>query len=567
MMDVKSTKFTLTSSKFVFVGFLFILIFSVSGYFAHLDPDWHHDGILFKPAVDVASGKSLFRETFTQYGALTTYLQGAAVALFGKHLIVLRIEAALFLALTGALLYIICSQIVQQYAAILPTLVWLFMAHYSISSLLPWSSIFSLFFVILGGWLLISSQQGVTSRFKGYSFCFASGIAFAAGFWARQPYGIVFVLVCLYFVIAIFDRNIPFLTTIRNFLFFAMGFVITHCLMLLWLWVDQSLNDWWIQSILGAQSFAETTSNQESFIEGVLIKLFPKPNTVWAGNGSYIWTFLPVFNLVVLLSITFRLVVVRQQSPSLRALLILCLLGIGTWHQYYPISSIQHVYFGATPMIGVTVCSWFLLFRTIGFGKVFNLLCVGTLIILLFGNDMYYRFNAGINKYPVAAVDFPTLEGMKFSNKFVKELIRYSGEDKQYYKNLADLGATLKKVQILDPNRSLLTITEDAYLPAVFSSKNPHTITVWWRWMHKMYPDHRGAVREFIKIYRPLIEIKTKPWGWEPDWTNSKLPARIDLGFSDYKVLIETDYSDSGRSQILAPPKFYAKFQKAFVHQ
>ena len=57
-----------------------ILIFSVSGYFAHLDPDWHHDGILFKPAVDVASGKSLFRETFTQYGALTTYLQGAAVA-------------------------------------------------------------------------------------------------------------------------------------------------------------------------------------------------------------------------------------------------------------------------------------------------------------------------------------------------------------------------------------------------------------------------------------------------------------------------------------------------------
>ena len=155
MMDVKSTKFILTSSEFVFVAFLFILILSVSGYFAHLDPDWHHDGILFKPAVDVASGKSLFRETFTQYGALTTYLQGAAVALFGKHLIVLRIEAALFLALTGALLYIICSQIVQKYAAILPTLVWLFMAHYSISSLLPWSSIFSLFFVILGGWLLI----------------------------------------------------------------------------------------------------------------------------------------------------------------------------------------------------------------------------------------------------------------------------------------------------------------------------------------------------------------------------------------------------------------------------
>jgi hypothetical protein len=85
--------------------------------------------------------------------------------------------------------------------------------------------------------------------------------------------------------------------------------------------------------------------------------------------------------------------------------------------------------------------------------------------------------------------------------------------------------------------------------------------------MHKMYPDHWDSVREFIKIHRPLIEIKTKAWGWDPDWTNSELPARIDLGFSDYKVLIETDYSDSGRSQILAPPKFYAEFQKAFEHQ
>ena len=160
----------------LFVVFLFILIFSVSGYFAHLDPDWHHDGILFKPAVDVASGMSLFRETFTQYGALTTYLQGAAITLFGKHLIVLRVEAALFLALTGILLYMICGEIAQKSIAILATLVWLFMAHYSVSSLLPWSSIFSLFFVILGSWLLISSQREVANHFRCYSYCFVSGL-------------------------------------------------------------------------------------------------------------------------------------------------------------------------------------------------------------------------------------------------------------------------------------------------------------------------------------------------------------------------------------------------------
>ena len=64
---------------------LFLTILFVAGYFAQMDPDWHHDGILFKPAIDVASGLSLFRDTFSQYGALTTYLHATALHLFGKH--------------------------------------------------------------------------------------------------------------------------------------------------------------------------------------------------------------------------------------------------------------------------------------------------------------------------------------------------------------------------------------------------------------------------------------------------------------------------------------------------
>ena len=42
---------------------------------ASLGVDPHHDGIMLKPALDVLSGQVLFRDTFTQYGALTTYLQ------------------------------------------------------------------------------------------------------------------------------------------------------------------------------------------------------------------------------------------------------------------------------------------------------------------------------------------------------------------------------------------------------------------------------------------------------------------------------------------------------------
>ena len=54
---------------------LMALLFPLS----RLGVDAHHDGIMLKPALDVLAGQVLFRDTFTQYGALTTYLQAAAL--------------------------------------------------------------------------------------------------------------------------------------------------------------------------------------------------------------------------------------------------------------------------------------------------------------------------------------------------------------------------------------------------------------------------------------------------------------------------------------------------------
>src|SRR5436309_682817 len=40
--------------------------------FARIGIDSHHDSIMLKPALDVLSGQALFRQSFTQYGALTS---------------------------------------------------------------------------------------------------------------------------------------------------------------------------------------------------------------------------------------------------------------------------------------------------------------------------------------------------------------------------------------------------------------------------------------------------------------------------------------------------------------
>ena len=45
--------------------------------FAFFSVDLHHDGVMLKPAMDVAAGGVVFRDTFSQYGILSPLLQGA----------------------------------------------------------------------------------------------------------------------------------------------------------------------------------------------------------------------------------------------------------------------------------------------------------------------------------------------------------------------------------------------------------------------------------------------------------------------------------------------------------
>ena len=51
--------------------------------FAPLGVDAHHDGLMLKTAMDVQAGQRLFRDTFTQYGPLTTWIHAGALALWG----------------------------------------------------------------------------------------------------------------------------------------------------------------------------------------------------------------------------------------------------------------------------------------------------------------------------------------------------------------------------------------------------------------------------------------------------------------------------------------------------
>jgi hypothetical protein len=58
---------------------------------AFIDVDVNHDGVMFKPALDVAEGRILFKESYSLYGALTIIIQATALTIFGKYLIVIKL--------------------------------------------------------------------------------------------------------------------------------------------------------------------------------------------------------------------------------------------------------------------------------------------------------------------------------------------------------------------------------------------------------------------------------------------------------------------------------------------
>ena len=127
-----------------------VLMLIISSYFAIMSLDPGHDGIMFKPALDVVNGKMLFKESFAQYGALSTLMQALAIKIFGEYVIVIRLLTTFFYSLIGFLLWIIWSRFLPKWLSTISCLIWICLAPYYFETYFfcPWSSVYALFFFI-----------------------------------------------------------------------------------------------------------------------------------------------------------------------------------------------------------------------------------------------------------------------------------------------------------------------------------------------------------------------------------------------------------------------------------
>jgi hypothetical protein len=209
----------------------------------------HHDGIMLKPALDVAAGQTLFKDTFTQYGALTTYLQAGALLVFGRKLLVLKLLTVFAYAMTASLLVAIWRILLPRTLTVIAFIVWLlFLPLFNESmpwTLLPWSSVYALLFQSAALLLFLKSLNSPGGA--GYSL--SSGICAALVCWCRQPVG-VFLIAALVAAHALgcLAGSATKRRLIRG-LYCVAGFVGVSSLFVFHLLWTNAFQDWYFQNV------------------------------------------------------------------------------------------------------------------------------------------------------------------------------------------------------------------------------------------------------------------------------------------------------------------------------
>lgn len=477
-MIKKLTQINKTTIITLFI--IFWLTFLVSAYFSTIFTDTHHDGIMLKPALDVAQGKTLFKESFTQYGALTTYIQAISLKIFGEYLITIKITTAFFYGLISILVFLIWRRFLSRSWTLIGCLIWILLAPYYFWTFLPWSSVYALFFQLITIWLFIKYTETNKSE-----WLFLSGISTSLTFWCKQNVGGYTVLGGLLsiLIISVLNRH-KFLDLFCSLSKYCLGGLV-GCLSFLAIFlVKGSLLDWWKQSIVLAFIFVKNTQNGHQI--NILKSLFPK------GRGLVsIWSSFPVVTFLIF----FKQLISKNRN---KIIIILSIFSLFSWLQYYPITCPRHMYWAVTPMVGLLVYFIKKVSDKFFHNKYINILIIVLLLIGVFGPEIVYRMTSAKQKMSrqYYSLDNPkTLKGMRLSDQ---EFEFYSN----FYQAVNEYEQKFGKVNII-------TTGQDALYLTLAQSENFHPLYVsWWGVYNYLYSDYLFRRESYIQNNQPLIVAK-----------------------------------------------------------
>lgn len=461
--------------------FIFFVTLIISGYFSLFGVDPHHDGILIKPALDVSRGLSLFKETFTQYGALTTYIQALSLNLFGEYLIVIKLLTALTYSLISLLLYLIYKRFLPKIILLITLVIWVFMAPYYTMTFLPWSSVYTLFFQLLTAYLFILYFER-----NNKNYFMAASVSSCLIFWCRQPVGILtFLAICIYFIFQYYSKQIDNKTFKKLLFRYILINIGISTIFILHFLFSGSFTDWFKQSILFSFFWGENTSDSFS-LSKIINSLFPA-----SISALSIWILIPISTTLTFIT-----------NHKNKYLSLLSFIGLSSWLQYYPVSCIRHQYWAATPMFPLFSFFIYQYFKKHLPGNHFKekkliLITLSVLVITLcFLPDILYRLEGGYKKIKTnyQYVSQPTiLKHMKIPPEEARHYTYLSQNISKYFEQ--------------NPQGNVVTNGPNAlYLTFNQKIKNIQPVTVNWASITlPIYPDYWKTFNNYLETNKPLV--------------------------------------------------------------
>lgn len=556
---------------------------------APLGVDAHHDGIMLKPALDVLSGQVLFRDTFTQYGALTTYLQAGALWI-QPSLLSLRLLTVAAYGVSLFLLYAAWRLILPRSLTIVACgLFTLFIPGYEYNwldepwLLLPWSSVYALMFQSLALYALLNIIRHEQAERWGVML----GLAAACIFWCRQPVGVMTAGCLVVIGLALHWTGwTPAVQSRRVILRGILGgFLGVHTLLLSGIWLSGGGPEWWYQNFEWPRKFAASAANAHwhafgkmflhpaamlwllvlllaAALPGLLkrlgVRLSPRPVLAYYGclGLGLAWQHervLPVLDLwtggwTALLPVTVMLQALgslwlgfsRRLEPKPAEYYLVAAataLSLSSLVQYYPVPDSWHIMWALAPTFGLIL---FAFWRCSGWPAS----VVALVLTVAFLPSVWRKVQSAqkILAQPYVTLTHPAaLRGMKV----------LPAQARSYEQTMSVLDRILKEY----PDIPSALIGNDAlFLCFTNNRTNPLPYYVTWAAL----TDHAGNIRRwtYIRDVRPLLFFHKTNWSSVNDfYRNSRYVPLAYITGEALEIAVPQEMADAMGVTTYGAPK------------
>ena len=461
---------------------LFTVTFFWFGFMSRFGVDPHHDGIMLGAAALAAQGKLIFKEVFCQYGALAILIQSIPVKLFGAETLVIKLTTAAFYGLCAILSIRIWERFLR------PPFHWLWYAcffmlcPFYLVPFHPWSSVYALFFMLLG----VEGQLRFLEKGKS-SWLFLAGASAVGAFLCRTPCGVAaFAAGTVLLGLKAFTCEGK--GKFRPFFVYAGGAALVTLIFALYLTLAGAWEDYLKQCYGFVWNFVVKRGGTFSWTQ-FSDSMIPLTGSFGFGNS--------IFALLPFLAIGFFLGALRpfferkkEELEKNLPLLAILLLALGSWHQYFPVPCVRHLYWAAIPAFGVFALTAQKIWAMPRSKKVRNTLLILLAVPLLYcfwlRADILYQYFEKLPKR--VSSQAPAIRGQ----------LVFRTEEGVFTELAQRFAALPPEIRA----RGVLHHTPDGLYSVMLPPPPGFNHPMFVNWGSSVYPDYNEKVQEFIREKR-----------------------------------------------------------------